>query len=165
MLHDVLEEPGAATPAELRAAYERRLGGVVADRGVEAVAAESGVDEATVAALAAVADGTAPADGEEADADARRRAEVTVEEAAAILATESGGDLTADDVVFALRDHLMMGMTTGVLDVDTIASNVSLDLSGQEVQQAIEGRAPMTLAQLAAIQRYVAARNDPDQDA
>jgi hypothetical protein len=167
MLHDVLERPGAATPAELRAAYERRLGGVVADRGVEAVAAESGVDESTVAALAAIGDGSHPhpGDDEDAAADARRRAEVTVEEAAAILATESGTDLTADDVVFALRDHLMMGMTTGVLDVDTIASNVALDLSGQEIQQAIEGRAPMTLAQLAAIQRYVAARNDPDQDA
>jgi hypothetical protein len=52
-----------------------------------------------------------------------------------------------------------MGMTTGVVDVDTIASNVDLDLSGQEVQQAIEGRIPMTLDELAAIHGYIAGRN------
>jgi hypothetical protein len=54
-----------------------------------------------------------------------------------------------------------MGMTTGVLDVDTIASNVDLDLSGQEIQQAIEGRIRMTLDELASIHGYVAGRNAP----
>jgi hypothetical protein len=53
-----------------------------------------------------------------------------------------------------------MAMTTGVVDVDTLAANVDLDLSGQEVQQALEGRAEMTLEQLAAIHQFLAARND-----
>jgi hypothetical protein len=154
MLHDVAEHPGSLTPAELQAAYERRLGSVIATHGVEAVVAETDLDEATVAALAAAADGDGEHDGSSGS--------VTVEEATAILALEEG--LTAEDVRFALQDHLIMGMTTGVLDVDTVASNVELDLTGQELQQALEGRAPMTLAQLAAIQRYIAARNDPDRE-
>jgi len=32
-----------------------------------------------------------------------------------------------------------MGMATAVLDVDTIAAAIDADLTGQEVQQALEG--------------------------
>jgi hypothetical protein len=139
MLHDVVDDPATATPAELRAAYEAALRDVLDDRDVAAVAATTGVDESTLAALVA---------GESPD--------VTVEEAAAVLAVDA--DATADDLVFELRDHLLMGMTTGVLDVDTLASETDLDLTGQEVQQALEGRTPMTLAELAAFQHAIAAR-------
>jgi hypothetical protein len=48
-----------------------------------------------------------------------------------------------------------MGMTTGVLDVDTIAAEIDVDLTGQEVQQALEGRTEMTLTELAAIHRFI----------
>jgi hypothetical protein len=44
-----------------------------------------------------------------------------------------------------------MGMATAVLDVDSIAAKIDADLTGQEVQQALEGRAAMTLGQLAEI--------------
>jgi hypothetical protein len=141
MLHDAVEDPASRTPAELRGAYEARLREAVESVGVEAAATSSGVDEATVAALAA---GDSP--------------ELTVEDAAALLA--AGGDVDADVVLAELRDHLLLGMTTGVLDVDTVASNVDLDLSGQEVQQVLEGRVPMTLAELAAIQQFIAERNE-----
>jgi hypothetical protein len=141
MLHDAVENPAARTPAELRAAYEESLRTVVAAHGAAEVAAASGVEEATLSALAA---GDSP--------------ELTVEEAAAVLAVDA--DVAAADIVFELRDHLLLGMTTGVLDVDTLASEAPLDLSGQEVQQAIEGRTSMTLGQLAAIQHTVAARAD-----
>jgi uncharacterized protein YcbX len=139
MLHDAVEDPAAHSPAELRAAYERRLSSVVDERGVDAVAEASGVDADRLAALA---DGDSP--------------ELTVEEAAAVLAVEPGVD--RDAVVQELRDHLLLGMTTGVLDVDTLAGEIDADLTGQEVQQAIEGRIPMTLAQLAELQRAIAAR-------
>jgi hypothetical protein len=66
----------------------------------------------------------------------------------------------SEAIVLELRDHLLLGMTTGVLDVDTVASNVELGLSGQEIQQALEGRNAMTLEQLAAIHRFIAERND-----
>jgi hypothetical protein len=143
MFHDAVEEPASLSPAELRAAYEAELRVAIEENGLEAVAAAAGVDETTLAALS---------DGDEA-------VELTLADAAAVVATRD--DVRdAETVVLEVRDHLLMGMATGVLDVDTVAANVDLDLSGQEIQQAIEGRTPLTLAQLAAIHRFVASRND-----
>jgi hypothetical protein len=141
MLHEVVDDPDGCSPAALREAYEAELRGAVEANGVDTVAAESGVDRGTLERLV---DGACP--------------ELTLEEAAAILATrEDVRD--AETVVATVRDHLLMGMATGVLDVDTVAANVGLDLTGREIQQALEGRAPMTLAELAAIHRFIAERN------
>jgi hypothetical protein len=140
MLYDAVEDPGALTADELRAAYEDELRSVVDDLGVTTVAEESGVDEETLAALLA---------GESVD--------LTLSEAAAVLAV-ADETRTADDVALEVRDHLLMGMTTAVLDVDTIASSVDLDFDGKEVQQALEGRMPMRLGELAALHQYIAER-------
>ncbi len=51
-----------------------------------------------------------------------------------------------------------MGMTTAVLDVDAVAAELAVNLTGQEVQQAIEGRATLTLDELAAIQAVIDSR-------
>ena len=142
MLYDVVERPGSMTPAEVRTAYEARLQEVVAERGAEAVAKASGVDEARLEAIEA---GESPT--------------LTLSEAAAVLSTAEGAP-DAESIVRETRDQLLLGMTTGVVDVDAVASNVDLDLSGQEVQQAIEGRTDLTLDELAAIHQFVAARNE-----
>lgn len=142
MLYDAVEDPAALTPGELREAYEAELRAAVEAAGVEAAAARADVDEETLRTLL---DGAVP--------------DLTLERAAAILATrEDVRD--AGTVVQEVRDHLLMGMATGVVDVDTVASNVNVDLSGQEIQRALEGRRPLTLAQLASIHRFVASRND-----
>lgn len=141
MLYDAADEPETLSPRQLRDAYERELRAVIDARGVETVAAEAGVEAETIDALL---DGGSPT--------------LTLSEAAAILAVDDDAP-EADAIVQEVRDRLLMGMTTGVVDVDTIASNVDLDLSGQEVQQAIEGRIPMTLDELAAIHGYIAGRN------
>ncbi|GAB6862304.1 DUF5791 family protein [Haloplanus litoreus] len=141
MLHDAVDEPEALSSRQLRDAYDAELRAVIDARGIETVATEAGLPTETVAALAG---GESPS--------------VSLTEAAAILAVDYEGR-DARGIVQEVRDHLLMGMTTGVLDVDTIASNVDLDLSGQEIQQAIEGRTRMTLDELAAIQGYVAGRN------
>jgi hypothetical protein len=140
MLYDAVDEPETLSPRQLHDAYREELRAVIDAHGAEMVADETGLSVETVDAVA----------GAEAPT-------LTLSEAAAILAVDL--DLDAETIVQEVRDHLLMGMTTGVLDVDTIASNVDLDLSGQEVQQAIEGRARMTLAELAAIHNYVAGRN------
>ncbi|MGQ4554763.1 DUF5791 family protein [Halobellus sp. GM3] len=142
MLYDAADEPATLTAETLREAYEAQLRTVVNDVGIEPAAAESGVDAELIEAIEA---GGVP--------------DLPVEDAAAILALADGRP-DAESIVLELRDHLLLAMTTGVVDVDTIASNVDLDLSGQEIQQAIEGRTAMTLGQLAAIQRYLAERND-----
>ncbi|MFB6080886.1 MAG: DUF5791 family protein [Haloferacaceae archaeon] len=142
MLHDAVEDPAALTPAELREAYEAELRAAVDDAGVEATAAAAGVEAETLRTLA---DGPVP--------------DLTLDRAAAILATrEDVAD--AEAVAAEVRDHLLMGMVTGVVDVDTVASNVDCDLSGTEVRQALEGEMPLSLAHLAEIHRYVTGRND-----
>jgi hypothetical protein len=142
MLHDVVAEPGEHSPAELRAEYDALLQSVVETVGVDRIVAETDLSRETVEAIAA--------------GEATESVELTVTEAAAILGlSEDVPD--AEVVVLELRDHLLMGMTTGVLDVDTISAEIDVDLTGQEVQQALEGRTEMTLDELAAIHRFVAA--------
>jgi hypothetical protein len=141
MLYDAADEPETLSKRQLRDAYEAELRSVIDAHGTETVATETGVSGETIDALLA---GGSPT--------------LTLSEAATILALDSDGR-DADAIVQEVRDHLLMGMATGVVDVDTIASNVDLDLSGQEIQQAIEGRIPMTLTELAAIHGYIAGRN------
>jgi hypothetical protein len=142
MLYDAAEDPGDLSPDALREAYETQLRSATSAVDTETAAAESGVDADRIRALEA---GAVP--------------DLSVEDAAALLALDDGRP-DAESIVLELRDHLLMAMTTGVVDVDTLAANVDLDLSGQEVQQALEGRTEMTLAQLAAIHQFLAARND-----
>lgn len=140
MLYDAVDDPADRTPAELLAAYREELASVIDSLGVDAVAAESGVDRSTLEAL-----------------QSDEPADVSLEEAAAILSTaERLPD--ADAIVYELRDHLLLGMSTAVLDVDTIAANLESDLTGQEVQQALEGRTRFTLAQLAEIHAFIERR-------
>jgi hypothetical protein len=140
MLHDELADPEGTTPADLRARYERELADVIERVGVDEAVAESGVDRETVAALVA---GESP--------------EVTVSEAASLYALDDERD--ADAILAAVRDHLMLGMSSAVVDVDALAAGIDGDLDPKEIQQKIEGRHPMTLDEYARVNRFVAAEN------
>ena len=139
MLYDEIEDPESVSPAELRADYLAELAAVIDEVGVEEVAAESGVARETVEAIAA---GDEPT--------------VELTDAAAILATDDETP-PEDAILLETRDHLLMGMTTAVLDVDTLAADVD-DMDAKQVQQKIEGRAPMTLAEYARLHRFIAER-------
>ncbi|MFC4449315.1 DUF5791 family protein [Halorussus aquaticus] len=143
MLYDDIADPNSTSPAELRAEYVSELAEVVETHGVDSVAEETGVDRATVAALT------------ESDADAAD--DITLEDAAAVaaLADETPD---ADAIVAEVRDNLLMGMTTAVLDVDTIAAEIDADMDGKQVHQKVEGRAPMTLAEYATLHHFIASR-------
>ena len=142
MLYDEIDDPEATSPEELRAEYEARLADIVESVGADEVAESSGVDRETVEALA---DGESP--------------KLTVEEAAGILAVaESTPD--ADAILLETRDHLLMGMTTAVLDVDTIAAELDADMDAKEIQQKIEGRMAMPLSEYAQLHQFIASRND-----
>jgi len=140
MLQDAAAQLSDPSPSALQTAYVELLQSTVETVGIETVADETGLEADRLDAILT---------GEKPD--------LTVEEAAAILAVDPDRP-DADAIVFELRDHLLMGMTTAVLDVDTIAANIDVDLTAQEVQQAIEGRIEMTLPQLAAIQSVIDGR-------
>jgi hypothetical protein len=140
MLYDAAETPGDLSPAALRAAYFEEVAAVVADLGVDTVVGGTGLDRATAEAI-----------------DAGETPELTVEEAAEILALADGAP-SAEDIAWEARDHLLMGMTTAVVDVDTVSIETDTDLDAKEIQQAIEGRLPATLAQFAEIQAFIDGR-------
>ncbi|MFD1570563.1 DUF5791 family protein [Halorubrum laminariae] len=133
------EEHSDVTATELRSAFARALSETATDIGRSRIRDEIGLDAGSAdAALNGDVDGLTVADG------------------AAVLALSADRD--ADAVVAELRDHLLMGMTTAVLDVDTIAAGIDADLTGQEVQQALEGRAAMTVGELAEIASLIERR-------
>jgi len=141
MLYDDIEDPESTTPDELRAAYLSELAAIIDKLGVAAVAEQSGVARETIEAVAA---GEGPT--------------VDLEAAAAVLgvAEETPPE---DAILLETRDHLLMGMTTAVLDVDTLAAEMD-GMDAKQIQQKIEGRAPMTLAEFARLQHFIASRND-----
>ena len=104
--------------------------------------------EEYVADLAAIVE----AHGVESVAD-----ELTLEDAAAVSALAD--DAPPEDAIVAeVRDTLLMGMTTAVLDVDTIAAEIDADMDGKQVHQKVEGRSPMTLAEYATLHHFIASR-------
>ena len=137
MLHTAADGATDRSPAALELAYAALLSETLESVGRDRVASETDLDPATLAAIA--------------DGDVGR---VTLTEAAAVLATDDAAP-DAEAIVYETRDHLLMGMTTAVLDVDTLAASTTLDYSGQEIQQAIEGRTTLSLSALAAIQSAI----------
>jgi hypothetical protein len=127
------------TAAALLASFETLLSETVSEVGRDRLVEETGLDGGVIDAAA--------------DGDA---AEVRLEDGAAIVAVPTDRD--GDAVVAEVRDHLLMGMATAVLDVDAIAAAIDADLTGQEVQQTLEGRAPMTLGQLSEIMAVIERR-------
>ncbi|PSP87440.1 hypothetical protein BRC90_10300 [Halobacteriales archaeon QS_4_69_34] len=136
MFHEVADA-GELAPDEVRARYDEQLRIAIDERGVGGVADASGVPRETIDALEA---------GESPD--------LTLEDGASVLgARESEPD--ADAIVAETRDHLLMGMSTAVLDVEAVESGIDGALDAREIQQKIEGRLPMTLDELATIHGYI----------
>ncbi|WP_128906137.1 DUF5791 family protein [Halorubrum amylolyticum] len=147
MFHEVVADGAAGaesdadevTPATMLAAFETLVSEAAAEVGRDRIDEETGVDGAAVDAAL--------------DGDA---AGLRLEDGAAIVAGPTDRDGAA--IVAEIRDHLLMGMAAAVLDVDSIAAAIDADLTGQEVQQALEGRAAMTLGQLAEIMAVIERR-------
>ncbi|WP_435077216.1 DUF5791 family protein [Halococcus sp. AFM35] len=136
MLHDI-DDAGDLTPEELRARYDERLRAVIESHGVETVREETGVESE------ALANSESPA--------------MTLEDAAAVLALDPD-EPDADAIATETRDHLLMGMTTAVLDVEAVESGINGSFDAREIQQKIEGRLPMDLDELAMIHGYIEQR-------
>ena len=137
MLRGEFESAGELAPATLREAYFDRVREAVETVGVETAAKRSGVDETVLTALL---DGESP--------------ELTLEAAAAVLAADPEMP-PGESIAAEARDVLLMGMTTAVVDVDALAAGLDIDLDPKELQQKVEGRHPVTLAEYAHIHTYL----------
>lgn len=139
MLHEDRTSVEAETPAALAETYRSELAAIVDGRDAAAVAEEAEIDEAAVRAL------------REGDLEA-----LDLEDAAAIQALES--DLDAATIYAEACDNLLLGMSMAVLDVDVIAAEYEGERSGKGIQQRLERRASMSLAEFARLQHFVASR-------
>ncbi|MFC4988155.1 MULTISPECIES: DUF5791 family protein [Saliphagus] len=126
------------TPAALRREYDDELRAIL--ERVEEPAARTGIDADRIDALLA---GDSP--------------DLSLEEAAEIQAVDDGSP-DAETIVEMACEHLLLGMTTAVLDVDTLASELEIDREGKEVQQKIERRAPMSFEEFVHVQYAIASR-------
>lgn len=130
------------SPAALRAEYEDDLRAVVDRHGPDTVADRTDVDRETAEALL---EGDSP--------------DLTLAEAAQIQSLDDG-EPEPDEMVTIACEHLLLGMTTAVLDVDAVEGELAIDMDAKEVQQKIEQRAPMSLEEFVHIQ-YVIADGNP----
>ncbi|MFB6114047.1 MAG: DUF5791 family protein [Halodesulfurarchaeum sp.] len=140
MLIEQVEEPDVSSPERLYRRYREDLAAIVEEVGVDQVVAQTGIDRARIERLP------------------DEEAALTLGEAASIFSlteTNTDGPTIEQDT----RDQLLMQMSSAVVDVDAIASGLDLDLSGQEIQQKIEGRTPVTLDEFARILYFVQSNN------
>lgn len=138
MLYEEIDDPESVTPADLRERYAAELAAAVEAVGVERAVAETDLDRDAVEAIAR--EGTP---------------ELDLSDAAAVLALRDDAP-GREDILLEVRDHLLMGMSVAVMDVEALAVDLDGELSPKQLQQKIEGRAPMTLAEYAVIDHAIA---------
>jgi hypothetical protein len=140
MLRGKFDVAGDVEPDVLREAYDDALATAIDAVGLDEAAARSGVDRETLAALRS---GESPA--------------LSLGDAAAIFALDETAP-DAGSIEAEARDILLMGMTTAVLDVEALASEINDELEPKEIQQKIEGRFPMSIDEYALIHTAIEAR-------
>lgn len=136
MLHE-LADPGDLTPDELHERYLGALGDVLDGHETNEAIEATGLDREILEQLT---DGTP--------------VELTIEEAAAVLALEADAP-DADTIETLARDELLMGMMTAVLDVEAVESGIDRELEAREIQSKLEGRYPMTLREFALLYQFI----------
>ncbi len=131
------------TPADLESEYADDLAAVVESVGVDTVVGSTGLDRASVEQLA---QGELPTD-------------FSLEEAAEVQSLAEGV-ADPDTVVEMACEHLLLGMSTGVMNIETVAADLDsdLDLDPKDVQQKIERRAPMSFHEFVHVQHVIASK-------
>lgn len=126
-------------PDELRAEYQDDLATAVEEYGPDAAAADTDVDRDAIDALL---NGDFP--------------NLSLEETAQLQALDERAP-DPDTIVEMACEHLLLGMTTAVLDVDAVESELAIEMDAKEIQQKIERRAPMSFEEYVHLQHAIAA--------
>ncbi|MHC3437324.1 DUF5791 family protein [Natrialbaceae archaeon A-gly3] len=128
------------SPSELRTEYEAEFASILENVGIEEAVEETGIDRERLEALA---NGESP--------------EMSLEEAAEIQ-TLADGEPDAETIVTMAGEHLLLGMSSAVLDVEAVESHIEIDLEAKEIQQKIERRAPMGFEEFVHVQHVIVSR-------
>ncbi|MFW5919939.1 MAG: DUF5791 family protein [Halanaeroarchaeum sp.] len=119
--------------------YEEDLRAAIEAVGIDGAAEETGIDRERLVALL-----EGPLQG----------VDLSLSEAAAIqsIAQETPD---ADEIVDLACDHLLLGMSTAILDVDGLDRHLDLDLGPKTIQRKIERREPMTFDEFVRFQHVI----------
>ena len=124
----------------LRGEYEDDLRAAIEEVGIDNGAEETGIDRETLATLL---------EGSLQDADP------SLSEAAAIQSLAPGTP-DAEEIVDLACDHLLLGMSNAILDVDGLDRRLDLDLGPKTIQRKIERRESMTFDEFVRFQHVIA---------
>ena len=151
-------------PEDLWRSYVEDLAGTVERHGVELVREETSLDRETIDALVereystlAAGESMALAENGSAGETSGDRAPLSLQDACEVAALRAEQP-EAETILIEACEHLLLGMSTAVLDVETLASEVALDLEPKEIQQKLERRAPMSFAEYVQLQYAIANR-------
>ena len=79
---------------------------------------------------------------------------LTLEDAAQIASLVSETP-DAETIEMMACEHLLLGMSSAVMDVEMLAAELEIDLEPKEIQQKIERREPMTIEEYSYIQHAI----------
>lgn len=142
MLVDPIEAPDDRSVADVHQSFLEGLADVVESAGLETAADRTGIERDRLQSLLEGAD-----------------PEFTLQESSEILALSDEWP-DADAVRMEIRDHLMLRMSSAILDVDGLEREIDAALDAKAIQAKIEGRRPMTLQEYADIVLTIAREND-----
>jgi hypothetical protein len=124
----------------LRSEYGNDLRAAIEEVGTDGAAEETGIDRETLETLG---EGSPP------DVD------LSLSEAAAVQSLAPGTP-DADEIVDLACDHLLLGMSNAILDVDGLDRALDIDLGPKTIQRKIERRESMTFDEFVRFQHVIA---------
>ncbi|MFQ3293401.1 MAG: hypothetical protein ACI9PP_000341 [Halobacteriales archaeon] len=137
MFYDNRKDRSHSSVGNLRAEYENDLRAAIAAIGIERAVEETRVERDRLGSLV---DGTSP--------------DLTLAEAASIqaLAPEAPG---AETIVDLACDHLLLGMSNAILDVEALDRRLDVDLGAKTIQRKIERQESMTFDEFIRFQHAI----------
>lgn len=138
MFYEHRADRSDTTPRDLRGEYEADLVAAIEHVGVDRAVEETGLARETLEGLVS---GSSP--------------DLTLSEAAAIQSLAPDAP-DADAMVDLACDHLLLGMSNAILDVDALDRELDLDLGPKRIQRKLERREPMTFEEFVRFQAAIA---------
>ena len=140
MFYDNRTDGSHTSVDALRDQYEDDLRAAIEDVGIDRAVEETGIDRERLATLLE---------------ESLQDADPSLSEAAAIQSLAPGTP-GADEIVDLAGDHLLLGMSNAILDVDGLDRRLDIDLGPKTIQRKIERRESMTFDEFVRFQHVIA---------
>ena len=142
MFYEHRSDGSDSSPDEFRVEYLADLRSAIEGVGIDRAVERTGIDRETLARFLEAS-------------DEHRLSDLTLTDAAAIqsLAPDTPD---RDDIVLLARDHLLLGMSNAIVDVDALDRELDHDFGAGTIQRKLEGDEPMTFEEFVRFQHAIA---------